>query len=182
MYAKTHTAGYSFVEVLVAIAILLVSIVGPLTIASTGLKNALFARDQNTAFFLAQEGIESIVYLRDQYGLAHIANENVDPWGWFVALPSGCQAGDPCRVDIAAETITECDPVDECDLYLHDTGSVRYRHDADGAETPFRRLLYISSVDSNTVLVRSVVEWHATAFGATQTVELETHLSNIYAN
>lgn len=182
MYKKTHTAGYSFIEVLVAIAILLVSIVGPLTIASTGLRNALFARDQNTAFFLAQEGIESIVYMRESAGLANLANGSVDTWSWFSALPAGCRTGEPCAVNVSTMTLSECDPVSECDLYLHDTGTVRYRYDASGEATPFRRSIYLSSIDSNTVLVRSVVEWQATAFASSQTVELETYLTNIYEN
>lgn len=59
--------GFTIVETLVAVAILMISIAGPLTIAQKGLMAALYARDQVTASFLAQELMEQIKYTRDNY-------------------------------------------------------------------------------------------------------------------
>lgn len=61
---KAH--GFTLVETLVAITVLLVAIVGPMTIAAQGLQASFFAREQATAIFLAQEAIESIQSLRDE--------------------------------------------------------------------------------------------------------------------
>lgn len=182
MYKKDFQAGYSFVEVLVAIAVLLISIVGPLTIASTGLRNATFAREQNVAFFLAQEGIESVVYLRENAGLEKL-HSGSNSWSWISSLPADCRSGDPCRVDVEDFTFEECDPESECDIYLHESGAVRYSHTAsDGVPTPYNRKLYFTSVGENALHVRSVVTWYTTAFGEDRDIEIETYLYDIYAN
>ena len=62
--------GFTLVETLVAITILLIVIVGPMTIASRGMQTAFYAGDQTTAIYLAQEGIEHIQRLRDDTALA----------------------------------------------------------------------------------------------------------------
>lgn len=179
-YTRNPISGYSFVEVLVAISILLVAIVGPLTIASNGLQNARFAREQNTALFLAQEGIESIYYLRENAGLQRLENESYDTWDWTSNIPSACFSGTPCRVDVTTHTISECDPASQCDLYLHDSGTIRYQHSSSGVSTPFRRMLYFEDIGSDALRVRSVVEWSTSAFSTTRDVELETHIYDIY--
>ncbi|MEX0930749.1 MAG: prepilin-type N-terminal cleavage/methylation domain-containing protein [Candidatus Paceibacterota bacterium] len=185
MYTIKKTAGYSFVEVLVAIAILLVSIVGPLTIASTGLRNALFAREQNIAFFLAQEGLEAIIFLRENAGIKNIDN-GTDTWDWVSDIPAACRKGAPCRVHLnnvsPSTRLTECDPISRCDLYLHPSGVYRYRHQVGGEETPFNRQVFLTEIGTNALRVRSVVTWHATAFGEAREVELETYLYDIYEN
>lgn len=176
---RHSSAGYSFVEVLVAIAILLISIMGPLTIASTGLQNAQFAREQNVAFFLAQEGIEGVVYLREKAGLDNFPS-GTNTWSWVNALPAACRSGSPCRLDVENHTLAECDPVSECDLRLHTSGSVRYRHDAGGEATPYNRTITVEPVNGYTVRVRSTVSWDSSAFSAERSVVLETYLTDIY--
>lgn len=182
MYARTHTAGYSFVEVLVAIAILLISIVGPLTIASTGLKNATFAREQNIAAFLAQEGIEGVVYMREQHGLAHLDNDAIDPWDWVDDIPAECFSGTPCRFDVDTLVIEACDPIGDCEIWIRDSGSFRYLHGHSGTQSPYSRYLYFTNMNAYTIQVRSVVEWYAGGFGETESVEMVAYLSNIYAD
>ena len=167
-------------EVLVAITILLVGLVGPLTIASTGLKNATFAREQNIAFFLAQEGIEAIIYLREEAGLANVDDNSEPTWDWVSDIPSECFDDSPCQVDVTTYTITECNPISECDLTLYDTGTVRYRHGGGGEATPFRRMLYFENTDDSTLRVRSIVEWTASAYGTNEDVVLDTFITDIY--
>lgn len=173
--------GYTFVEVLVAISILLISIVGPLTIASTGLKNAAFAREQNVAFFLAQEGIEGVVYLREYAGLQDLAGNPGGTWSWVSAIPAACRNGSPCRIEIDTHTITECDPVAECDLSLFETGTYRYRHGSGGADTSYSRKLYFTELSANVLEVRSIVEWEGQSIAEEQ-VALRTYLYDIYEN
>lgn len=56
---------FTLIETLVAVLLLVTAITGPLTIASKGLTAALVAKDQITAYFLAQDAIEYIRYRRD---------------------------------------------------------------------------------------------------------------------
>lgn len=67
--SNKNISGFTLVETLVAISILLLVIVGPITIAQKGIRNAYFANEQFTAVFLAQEAIESVRQLRDADGL-----------------------------------------------------------------------------------------------------------------
>jgi len=57
--------GFTLVETLIAVLLLATAIAGPLTIASKSLIVALVAKDQVTAFFLAQDGVEYIRFIRD---------------------------------------------------------------------------------------------------------------------
>jgi Tfp pilus assembly protein PilV len=81
-FSSTSTKGYSLVEVLVAVSILMLSIVGPLTIAMKSLQSAQYARQQNTAFFLAQEGITIINTVRNNAALAVYTGATNDSWQW----------------------------------------------------------------------------------------------------
>jgi len=55
----------TIIETLVAISILLIALAGPLTISANGLESSLYGRDQITASYLAQEGIEYVRNVRD---------------------------------------------------------------------------------------------------------------------
>lgn len=70
---KTPSA-FTLIETLVAISVLLISLTGPLSIAVQSLNSAYYARDQITAFYLAQEAVEYVRAVRDQNYL------NGNPW------------------------------------------------------------------------------------------------------
>ncbi|MDE2071541.1 MAG: prepilin-type N-terminal cleavage/methylation domain-containing protein [Patescibacteria group bacterium] len=57
--------GFTLIETMVAVLILATAIAGPLTIASKGLSSALIAKDQIGAFYLAQDAMEYVRFLRD---------------------------------------------------------------------------------------------------------------------
>ncbi len=69
-FTKRNTkSGFTLVETLIAISILLISISGPLVIISQALKSSYYARDEITAFYLAQEVVEFLRNQRDNNGL-----------------------------------------------------------------------------------------------------------------
>lgn len=53
-----------------AIAILSVAVIAPLTLAQRSLHSSIYARDEVTAFYLAQEAIEYVRYIRDSNNLS----------------------------------------------------------------------------------------------------------------
>lgn len=157
-------SGFTLIETLMAIFILTLAIAGPLTIASKGLGAALTAKEQTTAFYLAQDAIEFIRYQRDTNRLAG------QPWltGLTTCLTSVSPTG--CTVLSISHTITACGAT--CAALNFDGASTFQYTYAAGAgivTTPFVRKVTIvnpacdtSGVLCNTDDARVVVDvsWH----------------------
>ena len=156
-FILTNT-GYSIVEVLVAVTVLLIAIVGPMTIASKGLQNAQLAREETTAAFLAQEGIELIHLWRNNRALSFYLNGS-DTWSW---VPTTCQTGsNGCDVGINESgymTVVACASKEACRLNEHTTGRTFYRSAAGGTASPFVRQVYIDPGTGNITLKRLLTE------------------------
>ena len=88
MKYKHSQSGFSLVETLVAITILLIIIVGPMTITSQSARSTSFSSEQVVAFFLAQEGLELMQKERDEYYNLHFRNETANPTPWSDFLSS----------------------------------------------------------------------------------------------
>ena len=177
-------SGYSLVEVLVAISILLLATVGPMTIAARSLQYAEFSAQQNTAYFLAQEGIEAVFKVRADAGIANIGGG--DPWTWVASELGACEDSNGCGLDWRNESsfvwVSNCSNPDDCLIYFNDgAGRARYSHDSGGVPTAYSRVVELEEiVGSEQVRVRSTVSWDMHPSGQPQEVVLETYLHNIY--
>lgn len=76
---KTTSRGFTLVETLVAVMLLSIAVVAPMSLASKSLGSAYYARDQITAFYLAQEAIEAIRSIRDSQILTIAQNPEGAP-------------------------------------------------------------------------------------------------------
>lgn len=74
--------GLTLVESLIAISILVISVLGPLVIVAQALRTSFFARDQITAYYLAQEAIEYVRNVRDNNSL----DESAVPNEWLYGI------------------------------------------------------------------------------------------------
>lgn len=174
LIALKKNKGFTIVETLVAVAILMISIAGPLTIAQKGLTAAVYARDQVTASFLAQDAMEYIKNIRDN----NILDE--DPWLRYI-IDNGCSsASNQCKVDttssVQASAIQPCNG--NCYLYLSDRG---YDTNSSGTKTQFTRSFYvditnISNPDEEATVYVTVSWTNGTIANA---VTLENQLFNI---
>lgn len=61
--------GFTILETLVAISILVLALTAPLAIVAQALSSSYYARDQVTAYYLAQEAVEFLRNKRDNAGL-----------------------------------------------------------------------------------------------------------------
>ena len=157
-----YKKGFTLIETLVGIAILLVAIVGPLSIAFQGVSLASLARDQIIASYLAQEGIEFVRF-------RIITNNNMGSVGKDLILSgtaydlSACSwqsnTGKYCTVDAFNNTIVRCDlyalPGDICQYIKYDTVAEKYNH-ASGDHTIFRRSVRINH---NPILLNDDIEF-----------------------
>ncbi|MDE1975435.1 MAG: prepilin-type N-terminal cleavage/methylation domain-containing protein [Patescibacteria group bacterium] len=71
--------GFTIIETLVAITVLMIAVAGPLVVASKGLFGALASKDQMTASYLAQESMEVIKNMRDN-NVNNITQGNSGNW------------------------------------------------------------------------------------------------------
>lgn len=109
--------GFTIIESLVAVAILLLALTGPMTLAERSLASAEVARQELTVLYLAQEGIEFIRNTRDSNFLVD-KREKED---WLNGL-SKCTLVNGCGVDLTAtdeeNQIIVCDDIENKNCLL----------------------------------------------------------------
>ncbi len=127
MNYTTKHKGFTIIETLVAITILMISIVGPLTIAQKSLNAAIYARDQVTASFLAQDLMEMVKNNRDNY-LA-VSGNTFSNWVDDYNISNQCTRGNYCQ------------------LYIQPGGG--YSPNTNGAPSRFSRMVFIDYVTNN---------------------------------
>lgn len=109
--AQDTQAGFSLVETLVSLAILMTAVLGPMSIAQTGIQGARIASQNITAIFLAQEAIELVkaqVYSAETNGDGSKDSSNPNYWLKDVKM---CEGGTACAVDAspgASSQIQNC--------------------------------------------------------------------------
>lgn len=187
---KKLSNGFTVVEAMVAISILLLSITGAFTVAQSSLQSTNYAKNKTTAYYLAQEGLEYIRHLRDNNGL-RMLKDRTGSINWldgFAEPGAGdpCSDGSRCYVDTTNEIGIEpmaC-PDGVCPLFYLNvaTGQFQYvdKHDLTTLST-FRRTITVTpqAIDGSTnsqVTVKVVVEWNQN--GTTKSLDVSENLYN----
>jgi len=141
--------GFTFVETLVAIAILLLGVVAPLALTYQSLAASRIARNQITATFLAEEGIEYVRAVRDSNTLNGSA--------WLSGL-SDCLSADGCMIDeTAGDSVTPCEGA--CAPLLYNSETAIYGYET-GTTSPFTRTVVLTeTVVDQEANIAVVVSW-----------------------
>ena len=153
---------FTLLETLVAIAVLLMALLGPFSIAQQSLKSAYYARDQVTAFYLAQEGVEFVRAVRDQNYL-----EGND---WLSGIGTSC-TGAPCIIDFPNFTYAAC-PQGTCPpLKVSQVGEL-YNH-ITGTESPFTRYILLTTSPTNPeqIIVSVTISWRSSGVSRVFTIQ-----------
>ncbi len=159
--------GFTLLETLVAVAVLLMALMGPFSIAQQSLRSAYYARDQVTAFYLAQEGVEFVRAIRDQNYLSGS--------DWLEGIGPTC-TNTPCTIDFPNFTYATC-PQGVCAALRLSTIGGLYNQ-ADGPPTPFTRqiLLTPSPTNADQIIVSVTITWRSA--GVARTFTIEERLNN----
>ncbi len=124
--------GFTIIETLIAVAILMIAIVGPLTIAHRGLIAAITAREQITANYLAQDAMEYLKNIRD----GALIEEDVaaGEFWWIEGVnDNGLECNESptpskrCTIDTITGTQAECSGSSNCGLLYLDSEQ-RFTH------------------------------------------------------
>ena len=103
--------GFTLIETMVAVTILAFAVAGPLFTASRVVVSAQTARDQLTASYLAQEGIEYVRAMRDNEYLSSYLAGGTDISG--VAWVNFLNGGDRASITACRTTTCTLDPARE---------------------------------------------------------------------
>ena len=165
-YNLKPVRGFTLIETLVAISILMVAVASPLTIAQKGLASAIYAKDQIIASYLAQDAIE--------YILNKSANNISGGSGWLDGIVGGtavCETA--CKVDTSAGSISSCDGA--CPALNYNSSTHVYSYSG-GGSSPFTRTIEVAENPSNEALITVTMSW--TDKGATRTLKFYARIYN----
>ncbi len=176
--------GFTIIETLVAVAVLMIAVSGPLVVASKGLTAALYARDQVIASYLAQETMEAIKNTRDN----NIYISDVSAWLDRIVSGDTCASkGSPCYVSpLASSLVGSPCSIGSCDIYYNEGAG--YVYETSGAtKSIFDRYYYLTkpNADGTTCVIADpecevhvVVTWNegTVPYDVTLTSELVKNL------
>jgi len=158
IYKTRSNRGFTIIETLVAVTILMIAVAGPLVVASKGLNAALYARDQVIASYLAQESMEVIKNQRDN----NMNDEDEVDWLKDILSINGYDCGgEDQRCDANAmfqfNYFTDC-PSDGCDIFMdRDFGYNPHS----GDQTIFNRYYYLTQPNSAEPCITDFTECEA---------------------
>lgn len=198
--SKTKNRGFTLMETLIAIAVLSLAITGPMVIAQKGIGSAIYARDEVTAFYLAQEAVEYIRNIRDTNRIADYIDPNpphVTDWLWELdSNGANCvdTSGQKCQIDAAAGSPAGsflspvpggglgavinacsggvCPPID------FNSATNFYGYGSGGTWTPtqFTRTIDIKTLSAYEAVVTVTISWQTNVFTPSESFVVAEHI------
>jgi type II secretory pathway pseudopilin PulG len=170
---STRSAGFTLVETIIAIAILVTAVGGVLSSVSRSISAGSVATNQMTAIYLAQEAIEAARWVRDSKKVAGSGGS------WLQGI-SQC-LGSGCSVDVSdwvagPDLQSGCSQGDACSRLQRHSASGLYGHQSGAGwnDTVFLRHLLLESVESHEQRLTATVTW--TQRGTTRNIVLRENI------
>ncbi len=160
---RSKNKGFTLIETLIAVLLLAVAITGPLSIASKGLTATLVAKDQFTAFYLAQDAVEQVRFLRDSACLLAGGGPSGCPSASWLSSLNSCLTSvspDGCYLDSLGTNPSVATPCSgTCPVMNYDTANRFFNYNLSMPLTPqhFIRTIKIQNDPSGTTPDEAVV-------------------------
>lgn len=166
-YKLTASDGFTLLEAMASIFILLVGITGSLVLVSSGITNLNISKNRVVASNLAQEGLETVHNIRDNNWLASTPR----PWNdWKNGVGNDQVVGDgvadacsPCTGYVSWDSVSLASA--STDLRWNDSVVIKHYDEAGTMGESFRRIITIADNPDVTVpagdsvKVQSTVGW-----------------------
>lgn len=152
-YNLKPNLGFTLIETLVAISILMIAVASPLTIAQKGLASAIYAKDQIIASYLAQDAIEYIINASGQ----NVANKS----SWLDVIKDRC--GTVCSISSDENDFTSSTAIvncgGSCPVLKYDISSHKYNRTGSD-DSLFTRSVVVSETVANVeALITVTMSW-----------------------
>lgn len=178
-------AGFTLLEVIVAIFVLTVGIGGSFALMQQTLFAVTMAQSRIIAAYLAQEGIEIVRNIRDNNWLEQRESFDVPPLPlWNEGLNNCSSPSSCCEADNETDTpllytplttIVGCVFDDLSYLNIDSNGFYSY---SSGEQTKFKRKIFIELINADKMKVVVIVEWQDR--GKSHQIEVVEHITNWY--
>ena len=175
------SGGFTLVETLVAITILTIAMTGPMVISQKGISSAGYARDQITAFYLAQEAVEYVKNVRDTNNI----NNEFD-WLKYLNL---CTNATPCKIDgtvidftaPGSQAVVNCGSGGCGFIKFNATDNFYgYGSGSSWSDSRFTRSIEIEEIDDDReAIVTVTIEWITNAFSTPRSFIVTEHIFNL---
>jgi prepilin-type N-terminal cleavage/methylation domain-containing protein len=169
---NTNRAGFTLVEVITALFIVMVGIMSAYGLVEQSLATAKTASMQLTAAYLGKEGIEIVKNIRDSNYLAAYAGDSV---GWSDGLTncgSGCKADYTSAYSNSLSSTSSDQLLKFSDVHLFNYSL--------GDDTAYKRIITIDSTLANILGVSVLVQWSER--GRNHSITVQENLYNWWPN
>lgn len=166
--------GYTLVETLVAIAVLLLGMTGAFSAIQGGLISTVGVKDRIVAFFLAQESMEAIKNKKDQNLLIRSSEQPNPTQDWLEGIVPLCPSDGSAMCDynnmedpnIENDEFYRCDSQnDQCKLFINPDGLYVWAFTQGTTESKFRRQIkLIETLADKEARVTVEVTWSQGGF------------------
>ncbi len=155
--------GFTVLETLVAIAILILSLTAAFSVVQSSLSISMSSRDEVTAYYLAQEGIEMIRNMRDENSLY----DPVRPWLTGIAFSQDdpCYFENYCAVDSPNKVFVSCGTyAGNCPALRQDRDSNSQTFGMYGLDnawdaTIFKREMILKQIGADEIALTITIYW-----------------------
>ncbi len=168
LFTPHGSSGFTLIETLAAISLLSVAIMAPMTLTTRSLAASYYARDQVTAYYLAQEAIETLRSIRDGQILKIVQSTDPSSINIFGSIEPYINNGQPFIIDALDSTITQCPtPPTPCSPIQTNATRTLYGYEIGWTDTNFTRTVTARKIkiDSNDeIRVTVEVSWKTGSF------------------